>query len=76
MDTLHPGILPAVEFSGLAGLVRVSYDTIDKGLLCAFVERWHAETNSFHLPVGELNIILVIAMFCNFVMKDLVYNYF
>ncbi|XP_068461823.1 protein MAIN-LIKE 2-like isoform X2 [Phaseolus vulgaris] len=49
----HPRILPAVELSGLAALVRASYDTIDKGLLCAFVERWHPETNSFHLPVDR-----------------------
>jgi len=27
-------------------------------LLCAFVERWHADTNTFHLPIGELTITL------------------
>ena len=58
MGAPHPRILPAVELSGLVGLVGASYDTIDKGLLCAFVERWHPETNSFHLPVGELTITL------------------
>ena len=26
--------------------------------MCAFVERWHPETNSFHLPLGELTITL------------------
>jgi len=26
--------------------------------LCAFVERWHTETNSFYLPVGDLTITL------------------
>ena len=26
--------------------------------MCAFVERWHVETNSFHLPVGEMTITL------------------
>ncbi|KAH1255054.1 Retinoblastoma-related protein [Glycine max] len=30
----------------------------DRGLISAFVERWHKETNSFHLPVGELIITL------------------
>ena len=45
----HPQIVPIVEVSCLVGLVGESYDTIDKGLLCAFVERWHPETNSFHL---------------------------
>ncbi|KAH1216057.1 Protein MAIN-LIKE 1 [Glycine max] len=29
-----------------------------RGLLSAFVERWHRETSSFHLPVGELTITL------------------
>ena len=41
MGALYPRILPAVELSGLTALVGASYDTIDKGLLCAFVERWH-----------------------------------
>ncbi|XP_068485021.1 protein MAIN-LIKE 2-like [Phaseolus vulgaris] len=58
MGAPHPRILPAVELSGLVELVGASYDTIDKGLLCAFVERWHPETNSFHLLVGELTITL------------------
>ncbi|XP_068461603.1 protein MAIN-LIKE 2-like [Phaseolus vulgaris] len=58
MGVHHPRILPAVELSGLVGLVGASYDTIDKGLLCAFVERWHPETNSFHLHVGELTMTL------------------
>ncbi|XP_068492245.1 protein MAIN-LIKE 2-like [Phaseolus vulgaris] len=29
-----------------------------EGLISAFVERWHAETNSFHLPIGEMTITL------------------
>jgi len=31
---------------------------VDKGLLCSFLERWHTETNSFHLLVGDLTITL------------------
>jgi len=58
MGVHHPRILPAVELSGLVGLVGASYDTIDKGLLCAFVESWHPETNSFHLHVSELTMTL------------------
>jgi len=27
-------------------------------LLYAFVERWHAETNTFHSPIGEMTITL------------------
>jgi len=33
-------------------------DTGDQGLLSSFVERWHWETFSFHLPVGEVTITL------------------
>nr|XP_004513058.2 protein MAIN-LIKE 1-like [Cicer arietinum] len=30
----------------------------DAGLISAFVERWHRETSSFHLPFGEMTITL------------------
>ncbi|XP_068478444.1 protein MAIN-LIKE 1-like isoform X1 [Phaseolus vulgaris] len=54
----HERIEAVVELSGLGGLLHASYESLDRGLLCAFVERWHAETNSFHLPVGEMTITL------------------
>jgi len=31
---------------------------IDDGLICAFVERSHEETSSFHLPFGEMTVTL------------------
>ena len=31
---------------------------IDHCLICAFVERWHEETLSFHLPFGEMTVTL------------------
>nr|XP_004488168.1 protein MAIN-LIKE 1-like [Cicer arietinum] len=43
------------------GLMHLSpgYLTMaDAGLISAFVERWHRETNSFHLPFGEMTITL------------------
>jgi len=43
---------------GLGGLVHASYENLDRGLLCAFVEWWLAETNTFHLPIGEISITL------------------
>jgi len=34
------------------------YEVADKGLMCAFVERWHRDTNTFHMPFGEITITL------------------
>jgi len=39
-------------------LIACSVDTGDRGLISTFVERWHNETSSFHLPVGEVTITL------------------
>lgn len=47
-----------VQNSGLAPLVRASYEQIDRKLLTAFAERWYSDTNTFHLPVGELTVTL------------------
>ena len=35
-----------------------SVDVGDRGAISAFVERWHKETSSFHLPIRELTITL------------------
>ncbi|XP_028236594.1 protein MAIN-LIKE 1-like [Glycine soja] len=53
-----PTIEGLVAGIGLSPLIACSVDTGDRGLLFAFVERWHRETSSFHLPVGELIITL------------------
>jgi len=44
--------------TGLGWLQDTSYSLIDHGLICAFVERWHEETSSFHLPFGEMTVTL------------------
>jgi len=55
---------PATEIEGLVVVTRLSpliacsLDTGDRGLISAFVERWHKETSNFHLPVGEVTITL------------------
>jgi len=54
----HDEVRRLVEGSGLLPLLKCSYEMINKGLISAFVERWHRDTNSFHLPVGEMTVTL------------------
>ena len=54
----HPSILPFVVASGLSPLCDILYEYPDIGLILGFVERWHPETNTFHLPIGEMTITL------------------
>ena len=42
----------------LLSLCYISYEIPDKVLILAFVERWHWYTNTFHLSVGEMIIML------------------
>ena len=54
----HPAVAPFVLASGLSSLCDILYEYIDLGLVLGFVERWHLETNTFHLPIGEMTITL------------------
>ncbi|XP_065848775.1 protein MAIN-LIKE 1-like [Euphorbia lathyris] len=47
-----------IDASGLSHLPSTMFAHIDMPLICAFVERWQPDTNSFHLPVGEMTIML------------------
>ncbi|KAL5124670.1 Protein MAIN-LIKE 1 [Glycine soja] len=53
-----PEIEGLIGATGLSPLIDCSVVTGDPGLISAFVERWHSETSTFHLPVGELTITL------------------
>jgi len=54
----HVSIEPFVLNSSLLHLCDVLYDYPDTGLILGFVGRWQPETNSFHLPIGDLTISL------------------
>ncbi|XP_058726630.1 protein MAIN-LIKE 1-like [Vicia villosa] len=44
--------------SGLSSLQYTSLARVDTHLLSAFVERWHPETSSYHMPFGEITIMI------------------
>jgi len=58
LGRLVPVIEGLVVGTGLSPLIACSINTGDRGLLSSFVERWHRETSIFHLPVGEVTIML------------------
>ena len=47
-----------VEASGLHHLIYTRFSTVTHAMARALCERWHTETSSFHLPVGEMTITL------------------
>jgi hypothetical protein len=42
----------------LVDLAMTGHKQVDPYLINAFVERWHEETASFHMPVGEVTVTL------------------
>nr|ABO79400.1 IMP dehydrogenase/GMP reductase, putative [Medicago truncatula] len=48
----------ALQQSGLHDLVYLGYSTVPHALLLTLCERWHPETSSFHMPMGEMTVTL------------------
>jgi len=47
-----------VRESGLHDLVYMGYATVSHALLMTLCERWHPETNTFHMSLGEMTVTL------------------
>ncbi|CAI0444016.1 unnamed protein product [Linum tenue] len=47
-----------VRDTGLSHLAGCMIHHLDVALLSAFVERWQPDTNTFHMPFGEMTILL------------------
>ncbi|XP_021755515.1 protein MAIN-LIKE 1-like [Chenopodium quinoa] len=47
-----------IRQTGLSHLPNIMHDHLDFPLISAFVERWQPDTNTFHLPFGEMTIML------------------
>ncbi|XP_021758538.1 protein MAINTENANCE OF MERISTEMS-like [Chenopodium quinoa] len=57
-QSLLPETLAPIDQSGLSHLPGIMYQHLDWPLISAFVERWQPDTNNFHLPFGEMTIML------------------
>ncbi|KAI0498363.1 hypothetical protein KFK09_021604 [Dendrobium nobile] len=53
-----PRFIEALIFVGLDSVSQMRYRRMDHHMLTALVERWSPQTNTFHLPVGEMSITL------------------
>ena len=42
--------------SNLSSLIIASYRSVSKILVSCFLEKWQPETNTFHMPFGEMSI--------------------
>lgn len=42
----------------LSSLQKTSLNRIDTNLVCAFVEKWHPKTSSFHMSFDKMKIAL------------------
>jgi len=51
-------VFGSLKESGLHDLVFLGYATVRHALLMTLCERWHPETSTFHMPLGEMTVTL------------------
>lgn len=49
---------PYLRQCGFYDIQQIGVLKWDDALVCVLVERWRSETHTFHLPIGEMTIIL------------------
>ncbi|KAL6533033.1 hypothetical protein OROMI_027145 [Orobanche minor] len=57
-SVMSPALVGRITGTGLSHLTDAMFRHIDFPLISAFVERWQPDTNSFHMPFGEMTIML------------------
>ncbi|KAL0915143.1 hypothetical protein M5K25_015542 [Dendrobium thyrsiflorum] len=57
-NNFFSAFMEGLRMLGLDCVSQLQYIRMDHNLLTALVERWSPQTNSFHLPVGEMSITL------------------
>jgi len=70
----NPWFWGPVDASGLKPLLLTGYDNISHGLVCVMAERWHQETSSFHLSVGEMTDESIISVF-NIIFESVLFGF-
>ncbi|KAL4356113.1 hypothetical protein AHAS_Ahas09G0054200 [Arachis hypogaea] len=57
---MHNRIMPYLDSAGLLHVARLNdhWFKLNEPLISAFVERWHPETHTFHMPFGECTVTL------------------
>ncbi|RYQ90280.1 hypothetical protein Ahy_B09g096457 isoform D [Arachis hypogaea] len=57
---LHDRIMPYLDSAGLLHVARLNdyWFKLDEPPISAFVEQWHPETHTFHMPFGECTVTL------------------